>query len=69
VAQRPTIAWATATGHGSLTKKSGGKDEMDFRWTVIWEKIENQWLIVHEHVSAPLAAPAPAKPPSAPTKK
>jgi ketosteroid isomerase-like protein len=69
VAQRPTIAWATSTGHGILNKKSGGKDEMDFRWTVIWEKIENQWLIVHEHISAPLAAPAPAKPPAAPTKK
>ena len=26
----------------------------DFRWTVIWQKEDGKWLIVHEHVSAPL---------------
>jgi ketosteroid isomerase-like protein len=76
VAQRPTIAWATATGHGALTKKSGAKDELDFRWTVLWEKSGDDWLIVHEHVSLPMAAPRPAvvppvtgaKPATAPKK-
>jgi ketosteroid isomerase-like protein len=60
VAQRPAIAWATATGHGALTKKTGAKDELDFRWTVLWEKSGDDWLIVHEHVSVPMAAPRPA---------
>jgi hypothetical protein len=26
----------------------------NFRWTVVWENQEGKWLIVHEHVSAPL---------------
>jgi ketosteroid isomerase-like protein len=64
VAQRPTIAWATATGHGTLTKKSGSKDDLDFRWTVLWEKEGTDWLIIHEHVSVPMAAPAPAPKPA-----
>jgi ketosteroid isomerase-like protein len=70
VVQRPTLAWATATGHGTLTKKSGAKEDLDFRWTVLWEKEGTDWLIIHEHVSVPMggsAAPAkPATPASAP---
>jgi hypothetical protein len=26
----------------------------NFRWTVIWENEDGKWLIVHEHVSAPV---------------
>ena len=26
----------------------------NFRWTVVFENEEGKWLIVHEHVSAPL---------------
>jgi ketosteroid isomerase-like protein len=63
VAQRPTIAWATATGHGTLTRKTGAKDDLDFRWTVLWEKSGDDWMIIHEHVSTPMAA---AKPPVVP---
>ena len=44
------------TGHGTLVKKSGGKDDFDFRWTVLWEKDGNDWLIIHEHVSVPMVA-------------
>jgi len=69
VAQRPTIAWATATGHGTLTKKTGAKDDLDFRWTVLWEKSGDDWLIVHEHVSVPMAAPRPAVVPPVTTAK
>jgi ketosteroid isomerase-like protein len=72
VAQRGNFAWATATGHGVLTKKSGPKDDMDFRWTVLWEKEGSDWLIIHEHVSVPMAGAAPAasgpKPATAPKK-
>ena len=52
-----------------MTKKSGAKDELDFRWTVIWDKEGTDWLIIHEHVSVPMGAPAAApaaKPASAP---
>jgi ketosteroid isomerase-like protein len=64
VAQRLTLAWATATGHATLSKKAGGKDDFDFRWTVLWEKEGNDWLIIHEHVSVPMAGPAPAAKPA-----
>jgi ketosteroid isomerase-like protein len=37
-----------------MTEKSGKHDIGAFRWTVIWQKTGGQWLIVHEHVSAPL---------------
>jgi ketosteroid isomerase-like protein len=37
-----------------MTEKSGKRDLGAFRWTVIWQKEGGQWLIVHEHVSAPL---------------
>ena len=71
--QRPNFAWASATGHAAFTKKSGGKDDLDFRLTVIWEKEGSDWLIIHEHVSVPMGAPAvpPAttlKPATAPKK-
>jgi len=46
--------WATATVKSDMTEKSGKRDLGAFRWTVIWQKDGGQWLIVHEHVSAPL---------------
>jgi ketosteroid isomerase-like protein len=63
VVQNPKHAWATATGHGTLTKKTGAKEDLDFRWTVLWDKEGSDWLIIHEHVSVPMGgSPAPAKP-------
>lgn len=62
--QRGNLAWGTATIHGALIKKSGGQDAMDLRWTVIWEKKGDEWLIIHEHVSTP-----PPPPPAAAKKK
>jgi ketosteroid isomerase-like protein len=48
------LVWATATIMEEMTTK-GGKVEMGtFRWTVIWGNEDGKWLIVHEHVSAPL---------------
>jgi ketosteroid isomerase-like protein len=54
VAQRGNFAWAEDTGHGTMIKKTGGKDDFDFRWTVLWEKEGPDWLIIHEHVSVPM---------------
>ena len=47
------LSWASATvkEEGST---SGGKHEMaTLRWTVIFEKAGDKWLIAHEHVSVP----------------
>jgi len=54
VTQRGIIVWTTLTFHLSAQPKSGPALEIDCRHTAIWEKRGNKWLIVHEHVSAPL---------------
>lgn len=54
VNRRGTIAWTTVTFHLSAKAKAGGATEVDARHTAIWEKRGGKWLIVHEHVSAPL---------------
>jgi len=46
--------WATATVKEEMTTKAGKIEMGNFRWTVVWENQEGKWLIVHEHVSAPL---------------
>lgn len=54
VTHRGKVAWTTVTFHLSATLKNGGKMELDGRHTAIWEKRGGKWVIVHEHVSAPL---------------
>ena len=49
-------AWATATVDVDLALKDGTRVRLDGRWTSIWEKRGNEWLIVHEHTSAPLTS-------------
>jgi len=45
------LVWATATVKADMTRKSGKRELFTFRWTVVFEKQEGKWLIVHEHVS------------------
>ncbi len=52
--QRGSFAWATATFRLDAVTKDGSSQAFDGRWTVLWEKRGKDWLIVHEHVSAPL---------------
>ena len=52
--QRGNVVWTTLTFHLSATPKAGGSMELECRHTAIWEKRGGKWLIVHEHVSAPL---------------
>ena len=52
--QRGYIVWTTLTFHLSARPKAGGAMEVECRHTAIWEKRGGKWLIVHEHVSAPL---------------
>ncbi|HXG94922.1 MAG TPA: nuclear transport factor 2 family protein [Blastocatellia bacterium] len=55
VTRRGNIAWTTVTFHLSATAKAGGANmELDARHTAIWEKRAGKWVIVHEHISAPL---------------
>jgi len=48
------LVWGTATLKDEMTTKAGKVEMGNFRWTVIWENQDGKWLIVHEHVSAPL---------------
>ena len=45
--------WGTATVKEDATLKSGKREMATFRWTVVFEKQDGRWLIVHEHVSVP----------------
>jgi len=48
------MVWGTATIAFEMTTKAGKVEMGNFRWTVIWENVDGKWLIVHEHVSAPI---------------
>lgn len=40
--------------HFSEKTKDGKSTETDVRYTGIWEKRGANWVLVHEHLSAPL---------------
>jgi ketosteroid isomerase-like protein len=48
------LVWATATLKEEMTTNAGKVEMGNFRWTVIWENVDGKWLVVHEHVSAPI---------------
>jgi ketosteroid isomerase-like protein len=48
------LVWATATVKEEMTTKAGKVEMGIFRWTGVWESEDGKWLIVHEHVSAPI---------------
>jgi len=50
------IAWSAATLEGKAVMRDGSQMPLHARWTTVWEKRGNQWLIVHDHFSAPLEA-------------
>ena len=54
VTRRGQIVWTTVTFHLSAKLKSGDSMEIEARHTAIWENRSGKWLIVHEHISAPL---------------
>jgi ketosteroid isomerase-like protein len=53
--RRGTIAWTTVPMHLSEKTKDGKDVQLNLRYTGIWEKRGNTWLLVHEHISAPLS--------------
>jgi len=54
VTRRGNIAWTIVPMHLSLTGKDGKTTESEIRYTGIWERRGAAWVIVHEHLSAPM---------------
>jgi ketosteroid isomerase-like protein len=49
------IAWTTVSMHAFAKMKNGTTIDTPVRYTGIWEKRGTIWVLVHEHLSAPLA--------------
>jgi ketosteroid isomerase-like protein len=49
-----SFGWATFTFGAEITNKQGVTSHLDGRWTMLLEKRPKGWIVVHEHVSAPL---------------
>ena len=54
VTKRGMIAWMTVPMHLNTTGKDGKTADYEIRYTGIWEKRGAHWILVHEHLSAPL---------------
>jgi ketosteroid isomerase-like protein len=50
-------AWATATWRAELSKKEGGVERLEGRYSAVLERQGKEWLLVHEHMSVPLGPP------------
>jgi ketosteroid isomerase-like protein len=55
VTRRGSVAWTVVPMHFREKTKDGKVIEADLRYTGIWEKRGTNWLLVHEHVSVPMA--------------
>jgi ketosteroid isomerase-like protein len=55
VTRHGNIAWTTVPMHLTVKMKDGKSLDSPVRYTGIWEKRGKTWVIVHEHLSAPLA--------------
>lgn len=55
------MAFGTATVRFQALRKNGETVEMNFRCTLVWEKRDDEWLVVHEHTSVPVDSAAPGK--------
>ena len=55
VTRRGVVAWTTVPMHLTEKSKDGKTSETDLRYTGIWEKRGANWVLVHEHLSTPMA--------------
>ena len=55
VTRRGNVAWLTVPMRLSETTKDGKSVDVQVRYTGIFEKRGTSWLLVHEHLSAPLS--------------
>lgn len=53
--RRGNVAWTTVPMHFHEKTKDGKVVDADLRYTGIWEKRGAKWLLVHEHLSVPMA--------------
>jgi len=53
--RRGNIAWTTVSMHAFAKMKNGTTIDTPVRYTGIWEKRGKSWVLVHEHLSAPIA--------------
>ena len=54
VTRHGNMAWTTVSMHLTDKTKDGKTTQAEIRYTGIWEKRGKTWLLVHEHLSAPL---------------
>ncbi len=54
VTRRGNVAWTTVPMHLIAKMKDGKTVDSPIRYTGIWEKKGKNWVLVHEHLSAPL---------------
>ena len=54
ITRRGNLTLTTLTFHLSAKQKDGTALDFDARHTIVWEKRNGLWLIIHEHVSKPL---------------
>ncbi len=54
VTRHGNFAWTTVSMHLAAKMKDGKTIESPVRYTGIWEKRGETWLLVHEHLSAPM---------------
>lgn len=47
------VAFATAHGRCLYYEKDGAVTDLQFRLTMCFQKLNDQWLVVHEHHSVP----------------
>ena len=55
VTRHGLMAWTTVTMHLYEKAKDGKTTDADMRYTGIWERRGAKWLLVHEHLSVPMA--------------
>jgi ketosteroid isomerase-like protein len=55
VTRRGNVVWTIVPMHFYENTKDGKVMEADLRYTGIWEKRGANWLLVHEHISVPMA--------------
>jgi len=54
VTRHGNIAWTTVPMHLTAKMRGGQTIDAPIRYTGIWERKGKGWLLVHEHLSAPL---------------
>jgi ketosteroid isomerase-like protein len=51
------LAWGTSTVKFEMVDQGGKMSTLNCRWTIVWEKKGANWVIVHDHFSAPMEEP------------